>query len=65
MPHRAARTVSAAFSQRRKTLRNALRALVDADAIIAAGVDPAMRAETLAPIEFARIAARVTEQTRT
>lgn len=65
VPAAFARTVSAAFSQRRKTLRNALRTLVDADTIIAAGVDPAMRPETLTPAEFARIAARVTEQTRT
>jgi 16S rRNA (adenine1518-N6/adenine1519-N6)-dimethyltransferase len=59
VPEAFARTVSAAFSQRRKTLRNALRSIVDADAIIAAGIDPGLRPETLTPAEFARIAARV------
>jgi 16S rRNA (adenine1518-N6/adenine1519-N6)-dimethyltransferase len=59
VPPAFARTVAAAFSQRRKTLRNALRALVDAAAIEAAGVDPARRPETLSPAEFAAVAARV------
>jgi 16S rRNA (adenine1518-N6/adenine1519-N6)-dimethyltransferase len=51
--------VSAAFSQRRKTLRNALSGLLDKDAIVAAGVDPGARAETLAPERFAALAARL------
>jgi 16S rRNA (adenine1518-N6/adenine1519-N6)-dimethyltransferase len=59
VPASFARTVSAAFSQRRKTLRNALRSLVDADAIVAAGIDPGLRPEVLTPAEFAKIAARV------
>ncbi len=59
VPPAFARTVSAAFSQRRKTLRNALRALVDVAAIEAAGIDPGRRPETLSPAEFAAIAARV------
>jgi len=59
VPEAFARTVSAAFSQRRKTLRNALRSIVDADAIVAAGIDPGLRPEMLTPAEFARIAARV------
>jgi 16S rRNA (adenine1518-N6/adenine1519-N6)-dimethyltransferase len=59
VPEAFARTVSAAFSQRRKTLRNALRALVSAEEIVAAGIDPGLRPETLSPAEFARIAARV------
>jgi 16S rRNA (adenine1518-N6/adenine1519-N6)-dimethyltransferase len=62
VPRTFARTVSAAFSQRRKTLRNALRALMDADAIAAAGVDPGARPETLSPAQFAALAARVPEQ---
>jgi 16S rRNA (adenine1518-N6/adenine1519-N6)-dimethyltransferase len=61
LPPAFARTVSAAFSHRRKTLRNGLRALMDADAIVAAGVDPGARPETLAPADFARLAARVRE----
>ena len=59
VPPAFARTVAAAFSQRRKTLRNALRALVDVDAIVAAGIDPGLRPEVLTPAEFAKIAARV------
>jgi 16S rRNA (adenine1518-N6/adenine1519-N6)-dimethyltransferase len=54
-----ARVVSAAFSQRRKTLRNSLKGLLDADGIAAAGVDPGARPETLAPAEFAALAARL------
>jgi len=49
--------VAQAFSQRRKTLRNSLRGLLDAPAIAAAGVDPAARPETLAPAQFAQLAA--------
>ena len=41
------RIVMAAFTQRRKTLRNALRALVDAQAFAKAGIDPRRRGETL------------------
>jgi 16S rRNA (adenine1518-N6/adenine1519-N6)-dimethyltransferase len=57
VPEAFARTVSAAFSQRRKTLRNALRAVVDVEHIVAAGIDPGARPETLSPAEFAKIAA--------
>lgn len=39
-----------AFSQRRKTLRNALSRLCDADAIAAAGIEPTLRAEQV-PVE--------------
>jgi 16S rRNA (adenine1518-N6/adenine1519-N6)-dimethyltransferase len=48
--------VSAAFSHRRKTLRNALRNFVPEAAIRAAGIDPAARPETLAPAQFALLA---------
>lgn len=54
-----ARTVAAAFAQRRKTLRNSLSGLLDAAAIAAAGVDPGARPETLSPAQFAALAARV------
>lgn len=51
--------VRAAFQMRRKTLRNALRALGDADrasrALRDAGVDPVRRGETLSIEEFARL----------
>lgn len=49
--------VAQAFSQRRKTLRNSLRNLLDAAAIASAGIDPAARPETLAPEQFAQLAA--------
>ena len=52
-----ARLVAAAFSQRRKTLRNALRGLVaDEAAFHAAGIDPKRRGETLSCIEFITLA---------
>ena len=59
VPPAFARTVSAAFSARRKTLRNALRSLVNVDAIVAAGIDPQLRPEVLSPAEFAKLAAQV------
>jgi 16S rRNA (adenine1518-N6/adenine1519-N6)-dimethyltransferase len=62
VPQAFARTVSAAFSQRRKTLRNALRSLMDVEAITAAGIDPGLRPETLSPAQFAALAARVTDK---
>jgi 16S rRNA (adenine1518-N6/adenine1519-N6)-dimethyltransferase len=54
-----ARVVSAAFSRRRKTLRNALAELLPEDAIRAAGVDASARAETLAVEHFVRLAERL------
>jgi 16S rRNA (adenine1518-N6/adenine1519-N6)-dimethyltransferase len=46
------RIVLAAFTQRRKTLRNAARALVEPDAFVRAGIDPGRRGETLSVREF-------------
>jgi len=51
-----ARVVAAAFSQRRKTLRNALAAICDTDALRAAGIDPGARGETVAVADFVRLA---------
>ena len=51
-----ARLVAAAFSQRRKTLRNAARALAGEEAYRAAGIDPARRGETLSVAEFVALA---------
>ncbi|MBW2188298.1 MAG: ribosomal RNA small subunit methyltransferase A [Deltaproteobacteria bacterium] len=52
--------VRAAFQMRRKTLRNALRALGNADradhALSGAGIDPGRRGETLSIEEFASLA---------
>ncbi|MCU0760347.1 MAG: 16S rRNA (adenine(1518)-N(6)/adenine(1519)-N(6))-dimethyltransferase RsmA [Steroidobacteraceae bacterium] len=50
------RVVAAAFAQRRKTLRNALRSLLDAGAIEGCGIDPAARPETLEPAQFGALA---------
>jgi 16S rRNA (adenine1518-N6/adenine1519-N6)-dimethyltransferase len=52
-----ARVVSAGFSQRRKTLRNALKPLLSAAEIAATGIDPGVRAEVLTPVKFAALAA--------
>lgn len=49
------RVVRQAFSMRRKTLRNALAPLLSAEAITAAGCDPAARPETLTPADFGRL----------
>jgi 16S rRNA (adenine1518-N6/adenine1519-N6)-dimethyltransferase len=56
IPRLYAAVVSAAFGQRRKTLRNALRAYLSSAQIEALGLDPQVRAEQLAPREFARLA---------
>jgi 16S rRNA (adenine1518-N6/adenine1519-N6)-dimethyltransferase len=50
------RVVAAAFSQRRKTLRNSLRELLTVDQISAAGIDPGQRAEQLSLSQFAALA---------
>ena len=44
--------VSAAFHQRRKTLRNNLKGLLDAEQISALGIDPGIRSETLSLRQF-------------
>ena len=48
--------VAAAFSQRRKTLRNALARLLTREAIAACGIDPGARPETLTPQDFNTLA---------
>jgi 16S rRNA (adenine1518-N6/adenine1519-N6)-dimethyltransferase len=48
--------VAGSFSQRRKTLRNALRAVADENAFARAGIDPQRRGETLSVAEFVRLA---------
>src|ERR1700722_3489364 len=49
--------VTAAFSHRRKTLRNGLKSLLTGDDIEACGIDPQLRPETLAPTQFGLLAA--------
>ena len=47
--------VGLAFSQRRKTLRNALKSYLTTDDILLAGIDPSARAETLDIHAYARL----------
>lgn len=54
-PKQFGRVVQAAFAQRRKTLRNSLRGIVDAQGFARAGVNPARRPETLTLEEFAAL----------
>ena len=49
------RVVAQAFGQRRKTLRNSLRGLLDAAQMERAGVDPSSRPETLSVHAFAAL----------
>ena len=50
------RVVREAFNQRRKTLRNTLKGLLDSEAITAAGVDGSLRPEQLDLAAFVRLA---------
>ncbi|HQW10041.1 MAG TPA: 16S rRNA (adenine(1518)-N(6)/adenine(1519)-N(6))-dimethyltransferase RsmA [Steroidobacteraceae bacterium] len=56
VPANFAGLVASAFSQRRKTLRNALKTLLSAAEIQAVGVDPGARAEVIPPAGFAALA---------
>jgi 16S rRNA (adenine1518-N6/adenine1519-N6)-dimethyltransferase len=51
-----ARVVNAAFTKRRKTLRNALAGLTDAAGMARAGIDPGLRPEDLSVAQYARLA---------
>jgi 16S rRNA (adenine1518-N6/adenine1519-N6)-dimethyltransferase len=51
-----ARIVTAAFGQRRKTLRNALKTLASEDQLERAGIAPGARGETLSVVDFVRLA---------
>ncbi len=55
-PQRFAQIVQAAFSQRRKVLRNTLKGLVAPETMEQLGVNPGRRAETLTLLEFANLA---------
>jgi 16S rRNA (adenine1518-N6/adenine1519-N6)-dimethyltransferase len=47
--------VQAAFSQRRKTISNSLKSVLDRKTIIACEIDPGLRAENLSVADFARL----------
>jgi 16S rRNA (adenine1518-N6/adenine1519-N6)-dimethyltransferase len=49
------KVVTQAFSQRRKTLRNSLKKLIDEEAIIALDINPVLRAEALSLNDFAKL----------
>ncbi|MGZ8158272.1 MAG: 16S rRNA (adenine(1518)-N(6)/adenine(1519)-N(6))-dimethyltransferase RsmA [Methylobacter sp.] len=49
------RVVTQAFSQRRKTLRNSLKKLIAEEDIVALGIDPTLRAESISLAEFASL----------
>ena len=51
-----ARIVSAAFGQRRKTLRNALKTLANEGQMESVGIAPGARGETLSVADFVRLA---------
>ncbi len=55
-----AQVVTAAFSQRRKTLRNTLKGLLDDDGFAALNMDSQQRAENLSVAEFVAIANHLT-----
>ncbi|MGD9582477.1 MAG: 16S rRNA (adenine(1518)-N(6)/adenine(1519)-N(6))-dimethyltransferase RsmA [Lysobacterales bacterium] len=52
------RIVRAAFGQRRKTLRNALAGVLEAEQLSTLGIDPGLRAEQVSVIDFLRLASR-------
>ncbi|MCX7097636.1 MAG: 16S rRNA (adenine(1518)-N(6)/adenine(1519)-N(6))-dimethyltransferase RsmA [Methylococcales bacterium] len=60
--HKLNRVVTQAFSQRRKTLRNSLKKLIDEDAISALNIDPTLRAESLTLSDFAQLSNLIDDQ---
>jgi 16S rRNA (adenine1518-N6/adenine1519-N6)-dimethyltransferase len=57
MPSAMPEVVRRAFSQRRKTLRNALSGCVDVAGMESIGIDPRRRPDTLSIAEFVRLSA--------
>ena len=51
-----AKLVAQAFSQRRKTIRNSLRTMVDEAALEGAGIDPGLRPEAISIAHYVRLA---------
>ncbi len=47
--------VTTAFSQRRKTLRNSLKKLIDEQTMVDLGIDPVLRAENISLADFAML----------
>jgi 16S rRNA (adenine1518-N6/adenine1519-N6)-dimethyltransferase len=55
------KVVTQAFSQRRKTLKNSLKTLVNEDSLLSLGIDPSARAETISLLNFANISNRLAD----
>ena len=53
---RFARIVAQAFSQRRKTIRNSLRGLVDEETLAYVGIDPGLRPEAVSIADYVNLA---------
>jgi len=47
--------VQAAFGQRRKTIANSLKSILDRDSIAGCDIDPGLRAENLTVADFATL----------
>ena len=58
-----ARIVGAAFTQRRKTLRNSMASVLRPEDFMRLTIDPMLRAENLAVADFVKIANYLTAQT--
>lgn len=56
------KVVTQAFSQRRKTLRNTLKTLMDSEALESLGIDPTARAETLGVEQYVTISNYLSQQ---
>ena len=50
------RLVAQAFSQRRKTIRNSLRGLVDEETLEFVGIDPGLRPEAISIADYVQLA---------
>ena len=59
-----AQVVTAAFSQRRKMLRNTLRGYIDEPALSALGITPTARAEDIAVADYVRLANALADRGR-
>ncbi|MFM9968378.1 MAG: 16S rRNA (adenine(1518)-N(6)/adenine(1519)-N(6))-dimethyltransferase RsmA [Burkholderiales bacterium] len=55
------RLVTAAFSHRRKTLKNALEGVLNEEILIRLGIDPGLRAENLSPVDYVRLSQHLIE----
>ena len=60
-PPRFSEVVRRAFSQRRKTLRNALIGVIDGAGLEALGIDPARRPETLSVADFVTVSSSLAQ----